>query len=42
MSLTPEQKARQNIDDMLSKAGWIVQDKDKGDFSAGRGLAVRE
>jgi len=42
MSLTPEQKARQNIDDMLSKAGWIGQDKDKVDFSAGRGLAVRE
>jgi len=25
MSLTPEQQARKNIDDMFFKAGWDVQ-----------------
>ena len=39
---TPEQKARDNIDKMLSQAGWVVQDKNKIDFSAGLGIAVRE
>ena len=39
---TPEQAARDNIDKMLSQAGWFVQDKKKIDFSAGLGIAVRE
>ena len=39
---TPEQKARDNIDAMLSQAGWLVQDKKKIDFSAGSGIAIRE
>ena len=39
---TPEQKARDNIDEMLSQAGWVVQDKNKIDFSADLGIAVRE
>ena len=39
---TPEQKARDNIDGMLEQAGWKVQPKDKIDFSAGLGIAVRE
>ncbi len=39
---TPEQKARDNIDAMLAAAGWKVQSKDKIDFSAGFGIAVRE
>lgn len=38
----PEQKARDAIDKQLIQAGWVVQDKDKIDFSAGLGVAVRE
>ena len=39
---TPEQKARDNIDEMLGRAGWLVQDKKKIDFSASFGIAIRE
>ena len=39
---TPEQKARDKIDVMLNQAGWKVQSKNKLDFSAGAGIAVRE
>ena len=39
---TPEQEARDNIDKMLSQAGWFVQDKNKINFAAGVGIAVRE
>ena len=39
---TPEQAARDKIDEQLSHAGWIVQDNKKIDFSAGLGIAVRE
>ena len=39
---TPEQKARAKIDAKLNQAGWKVQSKDKIDFSAGPGIAVRE
>ena len=39
---TPEQAARDNIDKMLSNAGWIVQDKKKINWTAGPGIAVRE
>ena len=39
---TPEQAARDNIDRMLSQAGWAVQDNKKIDFSAASGIAVRE
>ena len=39
---TPEQAAREVIDEKLSQAGWFVQDKDKIDFGAGFGIAVRE
>ena len=38
----PEQLARDKIDMMLEQAGWKVQSKDKIDFSAGLGIAVRE
>ena len=37
---TPEQAARENIDSLLTQAGWVVQSKI--DFSAGLGVAVRE
>ena len=39
---TPEQQARDTIDLMLERAGWKVQSKNKIDFSAGVGIAVRE
>ena len=39
---TPEQKSRSNIDAMLEQAGWLVQDKNKIDFSTGFGVAIRE
>lgn len=40
--LTPEQKARENIDKQLQQAGWIVQDYKSINPSAGLGIAVRE
>ncbi len=47
---TPEQRARQTIDELLTAAGWQVQDRAALDLSAGsrqalgacRGVAVRE
>ena len=38
----PEQKAREKIDRLLNQCGWIVQDRDKINFGAGLGIAVRE
>lgn len=38
----PEQKARDRIDKMLQESGWVIQDKDKINFGAGLGVAVRE
>ena len=40
--LTPEQKARENIDKQLEQSGWIVQDYKAINPSAGPGIAVRE
>ena len=40
--MTPEQKARQKIDALIEKAGWVVQDADAENLYAGRGVAVRE
>jgi type I restriction enzyme, R subunit len=42
VTLTPEQKARREIDVDLTTAGWLVQDRDDLDLTAGRGIAVRE
>jgi len=39
---TPEQLARDRIDERLRASGWHVQDKDALDFNAGLGVAVRE
>ncbi len=39
---TPEQKARNFIEKLLNQCGWKVQDKDKINFSAGAGIAIRE
>lgn len=40
--LNPEQRARQRIDAQLIACGWVVQDYRAVDFSAGRGIALRE
>lgn len=40
--MTPEDKARQTIDAQLTASGWAVQDYKAADFSAGRGIALRE
>ena len=42
MNKTPEQKARDNIDSMLERAGWAVVEKNAIDWGLGPGLAVRE
>lgn len=39
---TLEQLARDRIDEKLRQAGWVIQDKNKTDFSAGLGVAIRE
>ena len=41
-NLKPEQIARETIDGLLRQSGWIVQSKNKIDFSAGAGIAIRE
>lgn|GEM_PF-616836 len=38
----PEQKARDNIDELLGQAGWAVQRNTKIDLNVGLGQAVRE
>ena len=40
--MTPEEKARQQIDAMLTASGWAVQTKDRINLSASRGVAVCE
>jgi type I restriction enzyme, R subunit len=40
MAETPEQRARREIDANLMEAGWIVQNRDELDLTAGRGIAV--
>ena len=42
MNQSPEQIARDKIDQMLFKAGWLVQSKDEVNLSAGKGVALRE
>lgn len=39
---TPEEKARESIDQQLVACGWTVQDRDEADVSAARGVAIRE
>ena len=38
----PEEKAREQIDSLLTAAGWVVQDMDAFNRNAGTGVAVRE
>ena len=40
--LTPEQRARQQIDVQLIASGWVVQDYKQFNPAAGRGIALRE
>jgi type I restriction enzyme R subunit len=40
--LTPEQRARESIDALLTTAGWIIQDNADFNRNAGEGVAVRE
>jgi type I restriction enzyme R subunit len=42
MNLTPEQKARLDIDAALVAAGWILQNREAINLAAGCGVAVRE
>ncbi|MGH8750466.1 MAG: DEAD/DEAH box helicase family protein [Burkholderiales bacterium] len=42
MAPEPEQQARQNIDALLTAAGWAVQDYTRYDPNASRGIALRE
>ena len=40
--MSPEEKARQIIDDKLIKSGWVIQDMKDINLSASIGVAVRE
>ncbi len=40
--MTPEEKARIEIDKKLIQSGWVIQDMDRINLSAGIGVAVRE
>jgi type I restriction enzyme R subunit len=42
VELTPEQRARKQIDAQLAACGWAVQDYKQFDPTAGRGIALRE
>ena len=40
--MTPEQRARQNIDQLLTAAGWTIQGREGMNLGASQGVAVRE
>ena len=40
--MSPEEKARQIIDEKLRQAGWVIQDTKQMNISASLGVAVRE
>ena len=40
--MSPEEKARQIIDQKLIQSGWIIQDTKQMNISASLGVAVRE
>jgi type I restriction enzyme R subunit len=42
MNQTPEQIARDNIDEQLLACGWIIQGVKEINLSAGKGIAVKE
>lgn len=41
-NLTPEQQARKKIDQLLSKSGWDIQNKESINFSTSEGISIRE
>jgi type I restriction enzyme R subunit len=41
-SRKPEDRARADIDRLLTGAGWLIQNRDSIDIEAGRGIAIRE
>jgi hypothetical protein len=40
--MTPEQHARKHIDELLTKAGWVIQNAAETNIAAGLGVAIRE
>ena len=38
----PEDRARANIDRLLTAAGWLIQNRNSINIEAGRGVAIRE
>ena len=40
--MKPEEKARQNIDRLLTAAGWVIQDRKQMNLGESLGVAVRE
>ena len=38
----PEDRARADIDRLLTAAGWLIQNRDGINIEAGRGIAIRE
>src|SRR5215217_4343019 len=40
--MNPEERARANIDSQLEECGWQVQNRDRMNIYAARGVAVRE
>ena len=40
--MKPEEKARQNIDQLLTAAGWTIQNRENMDLSESQGIAVSE
>jgi len=40
--MTPEEKARRQIDTILTGCGWIVQDKSQMNLHPAKGVALRE
>ena len=42
MPITPEQRAREQIDGLLTAAGWVIQDMAGFNRNAAEGVAVRE
>jgi hypothetical protein len=41
-AMTPEERARQQINALLQQSGWIVQDRSRTNFAAGLGVAIRD
>ena len=42
MAPTPEQLAREQIDDLLTASGWVIQNYKELNLGAGRDIAIRE